>query len=60
MRIEKNTYDKSYPYTICDGWGGRACASLEDLEDLMFELERITKEEKAKGKLQVAVKVIMG
>jgi hypothetical protein len=58
MRIEKNTYDKSYPYTICDGWGGRACASLEDLEDLMFELERITKEEKAKGKIRVAVKVV--
>jgi hypothetical protein len=50
MRIEKNTYDKSYPYTICDGWGGRSCASLEDLEDLMFELERITKEERQRAK----------
>lgn len=60
MRIEKNTYDKSYPYTICDSWGGRACASLEDLEDLAFEIEKITKEEKAKGKTQVSIKVVMG
>ena len=54
MRIEKNTYDKSYPYTICDGWGGRACASLEDLEDLAFAIERVLKEERAK--IQIAVK----
>ena len=59
MRIKKNAYNKLYPYTICDGWGGEVSASLEDLEDLMFELERITKEEKAKGKMQVAVKVVM-
>lgn len=60
MRIEKNTYDKSYPYTIHDGWGGKACASLEDLEDLAFEIEEILKKEKAKGKTQVSVKVVMG
>lgn len=58
MRIEKNTYDKLYPYTIRDGWGGEISASFQDLEDLMFELERITKEEKAKGKMQVKIKVI--
>lgn len=60
MRIKKNTYDKLYPYTICDGWGGKVYCTLEDLEDLAFEIERITKEEQAKGKMQVAVKVIMG
>ena len=60
MRIEKNTYDPSYPYTIHGGWGGKICCSLEDLEDLVFEIERITKEEQAKGKMQVAVKVVMG
>lgn len=60
MRIEKNTYNKLYPYIICDGWGGEVSASLEDLEDLAFEIEKITKEEQAKGKMQVAVKVVTG
>lgn len=59
MRIEKNTYDKSYPYTIHGGWGGKVCASLEDLEDLAFEIERVLKEERAKSMLQIAVEVVI-
>ena len=58
MRIKKNTNDPNFPYSIIDGWGGKVYCTLEDLEDLMFELERITKEEKAKGKMQVKIKVI--
>ena len=27
MRIEKNYYDKLYPYTICGGWGTRFTAT---------------------------------
>lgn len=60
MRIGKNTNDPNFPYSIIDGWGGKVYCTLEDLEDLAFEIERITKEEQAKGKMQVAVKVIMG
>ena len=55
MRIEKNTYDKNYPFTICDGWGGRTCCDLEDLEDLAFEIEKILKEERAKIQVTVSV-----
>ena len=60
MRIGKNTNDPNFPYSIIDGWGGEVSASLQDLEDLAFEIEKITKEEQAKGKMQVAVKVVMG
>ena len=60
MRIGKNTNDPNFPYSITDGWGGKVYCTLEDLEDLAFEIERITKEEQAKGKMQVAVKVVMG
>ena len=58
MRIGKNTNDPNFPYSIIDGWGGKVYCTLEDLEDLMFELERITKEEQAKGKMQVKIKII--
>ena len=60
MRIGKNTNDPNFPYSIIDGWGGKVYCTLEDLEDLAFAIERITKEEQAKGKMQVAVKVVMG
>lgn len=59
MRIGKNTNDPNFPYSIIDGWGGKVYCTLEDLEDLAFEIERITKEEQAKGKMQVSVKVVM-
>ena len=60
MRIGKNTNAPNFPYSIIDGWGGKVYCTLEDLEDLAFEIERITKEEQAKGKMQVAVKVVTG
>ena len=39
--IEKNDYDKSYPYTLEGGWGGKICCSEEDLRRLVKDIEEI-------------------
>lgn len=36
--IEKNNYDKTYPYTISDSWGGKVCMTEEDLKELQKEI----------------------
>ena len=41
MRIEKNEYDKLYPYTICGGWGDKVYCDEEDLKNLKKEIEKI-------------------
>ena len=41
MRIEKNNYDKLYPYTIFGGWGGKIYCDEEDLKNLKEEIEKI-------------------
>ena len=38
--LEKNTYDKSYPYTISDSWGGKCCMTEEGLKALKKEIEK--------------------
>ena len=48
MRIEYNKYDKSYPYTIHDGWGDKVYCDLEDLRELKSEINEILREEKLK------------
>ena len=55
MRIGKNTNDPNFPYSIIDGWGGKVYCTLEDLEDLAFEIEKILKEERAKIQVTVSV-----
>lgn len=41
MRIEKNTHDKNYPYTIKDAWGGKIYCDTEDLIELKKEIEKM-------------------
>lgn len=41
MRIEKNEYDKLYPYTICGGWGDKVYCDEEGLKELKKEIEKI-------------------
>ena len=42
MRIEKNEYDKLYPYTICGGWGDKKVyCDEEGLKELKKEIEKI-------------------
>ena len=41
MRIEKNEYDKLYPYTICGSWGDKVCCDEEDLKELKKEIEKV-------------------
>ena len=41
MRIEKNDYDKLYPYTIICEWFGQICCSKEDLIKLKKEIEKV-------------------
>ena len=41
IHIEKNTYDKSYPYTLGDAWGGKICCDEEDLRKLQKELNKM-------------------
>lgn len=38
--LEKNTYDKSYPYTISDAWGGECHMTEEGLKVLLKEIEK--------------------
>ena len=54
MRIVKNKNDSNYPYAIQNSWGSVMSCSLEDLEDLAFEIERVLKEKRAE--IQIAVK----
>lgn len=60
MWVEETNHDPRGPWVIKNLNGEELYCSYEDLEDLMFTLERITKEEQAKGKMQIAVKVVMG
>ena len=48
MRIERSN-DRSYPYTICGGWGDKVYCSLDSLKELKKEINKILKEEKAKN-----------
>lgn len=41
MRIEKNPYDKSYPYTIIGSWEQKMSCDREDLIALKDEIERV-------------------
>ena len=41
MRIEKNEYDKLYPYTIKGGWGDEVYCDEKDLKELKKEIEKI-------------------
>ena len=47
MTVEKSD-DKSYPYTIKDGWGDKVYCSLEDLKDIKKQINRILKRRKKK------------
>ena len=38
--LEKNTHDKSYPYTISDAWGGKCYMTEEGLKALQKEIEK--------------------
>ncbi len=39
--ITKNDYDKSYPYTLEGGWGGKIYCDEEDLKKLKENLEKM-------------------
>ena len=41
IHIEKNTYDKSYPYTLGGAWGGNIYCDEEDLRKLQKELNKM-------------------
>ena len=41
MRIEKNEYDKLYPYTIKGSWGDEVYCDEENLKELKKEIEKI-------------------
>ena len=41
MRIEKNEYDKLYPYTIHGGWDDKVYCDEEGLKELKKEIEKI-------------------
>ena len=41
IRITKDKYDKSYPYRLCDGWGGVCYCDEEDLKELKENLEKM-------------------
>ena len=50
MTVEKSD-DKSYPYTIKDGWGDKVYCSLEDLKDIKKQINRILKRRKRINKI---------
>lgn len=41
MRIEQNKYDKTYPYTIKDAWGGAVHCDEKDLIELKEKIEKM-------------------
>jgi hypothetical protein len=41
MYIEVNKYDKHYPYTISDSWGGRVYMTEEGLKKLQEEIKKV-------------------
>lgn len=41
MRIEKNSHDKNYPYTLVGDWGQSMSCNREDLIGLKYEIEQI-------------------
>lgn len=60
MWVEETNHDPRGTWVIKNLDGAELYCSYEDLEDLMFTLERISKEEMAKGKMQVSIKVVTG
>lgn len=48
MIIEKNDYDKNYPYTIIGGWGDKVYCDENDLKKLKKQIEKILKENEKK------------
>lgn len=46
MYIETVKYDKNYPYTIHDSWGGKCCTDKDGLIDLKRQIEQILNEER--------------
>lgn len=45
MRIEKNNYDKLYPYTIKGSWGDEVYCNEKDLKELKKIIETILKKD---------------
>lgn len=41
MRIEKNSHDKNYPYTLIGDWGQKMSCSREDLIGLKHEIDQV-------------------
>lgn len=41
IHISKNDYDKSYPYILEGGWGGKICCDEEELRKLQKDLEKL-------------------
>lgn len=46
MRIEKNEYDKLYPYTIHGSWDDKVYCNEEGLKELKKEIEKILDKQK--------------
>lgn len=41
VHINKNDYDKSYPYTLEGGWGGKIYCDEKDLRRLQKDIEKL-------------------
>ena len=41
MYIDVNKYDKRYPYTISDAWGGKVYMTEEGLKKLQEEIKKV-------------------
>ena len=41
MYIDANKYDKHYPYTISDAWGGKVYMTEEGLKKLQEEIKKV-------------------
>ena len=50
VHINKNDYDKSYPYTLEGGWGGKIYCDEEDLRRLQKDIENLLKKPIDKSK----------
>lgn len=47
MTVERSK-DRNYPFTIKGGWRDKVYCTLEDLEEIRKEINKILKEEKEK------------
>lgn len=43
MKVERITYDKTYPIRIADGWGGKVCLTEEQAQEIIKKLQEILK-----------------